>query len=99
MGAHGEAMTLRRTSDGTTLSVKGKRLMKSRKGGVEIDSSLTDDELYFRIGNSEIAAAGWSVPAHGDKIASSDGHYYNINHVDTRLDSGVTVSHFIFVDG
>lgn len=101
MADHGEAMKLQRGGQ-ADLPVKGKRLMRSRSGGKgEFSNSAADTNLYVRIANTEILAAGWPGPPKiGDIVALADNSQaWSILHVDTRVDSGTVLAHFLFIDG
>jgi hypothetical protein len=101
MSQHGEAMLLKRTG-AADLNLPGKRLMKARASGAdEFSNSATAQDLVVQIGNAEILAAAWpGPPAAGDIVAlADDSKEWAISKVDTRVDAGVVLCHFLYVVG
>jgi len=94
-------MVLRRSGQ-ADLPIFAKRLMKARSSGSdEISNSMTATDLVIKMGDGEIAAAEWpGPPVDGDIVALADDSYeWSVNKVDTRRSAGVTVMHFLYVEG
>lgn len=64
---HGETMTLARATEGTTITLKGKRIPGTT---AEVGGSAVHQSFRVKIGVAELAASAWSVkaPARGDTI-------------------------------
>ena len=69
MAAHGETMTLARDGEGTTITLKGKRILAREK---EEQLGNASQQQFFRVkvGTTELAASAWAskVPARNDSI-------------------------------
>jgi|GEM_PF-653271 len=67
MIAHGETMTLSRTSEATTIAVQGKRI----PGALEqLGNTSAQQRFRVKVAVTEIEAAGWAIkkPARNDTI-------------------------------
>lgn len=64
---HGESMVLARTSEASTVTLKGKRIPGTT---VEVGGSAVQQSFRVKVGVAELAASAWSVkePKRGDTI-------------------------------
>ena len=60
IAAHGETMTLGRTSEGTTISVAGKRTVGAL---VDVGNGAAQQRFRVKIGTVELLASAWTVKA------------------------------------
>ena len=94
---HGEAMILRRESEVSTVTLKGKRL----PGTVaDISGSAAQQEFRVRIGTSELAASSWAskAPVRSDSIVVA-GRERSILDVRPLGDAGTVALYELLVAG
>jgi hypothetical protein len=97
MASHGEAMTLARDGEATTIAVQGKRI----QGGTEdIGNSAVQQVFRVKIGTAEILASSWAVkaPKFADQITIGS-KVRSIRDVRPLNDSGSTVLYELEVAG
>jgi len=94
---HGEPMVLKRASEGTTVVLKGKRLVGSM---VDIGGSAVQQEFRVKIGTTELAASPWAskAPARHDSIVI-DGRERSILDVRPLGDAGTVALYELLVAG
>lgn len=101
MSDHGETMVLSRSTEGTTITLKGKRVAGT------LDNVGNGDQQTFRvlIGTAELAASAWSskVPTAGGNGAGDtitvDGRARNVLDVRPRSDGDVVALYDLEVAG
>lgn len=94
---HGEAMTLKREGEASTVSLRGKRL----PGTVaDIGGSAAQQEFRVKIGTTELAASPWAskAPVRTDSIII-DGRERSILDVRPLGDAGTVALYELLVAG
>lgn len=95
---HGESMTLTRSSEGTTITLKGKRTL----GGTESLGNTAEQQLFrVRIGLRELAASAWAVKvpnATGDTLTVG-GRVRAILNVQPLSDGATVAGYALEVEG
>ncbi len=97
MQEHGEAMTLKREGEASTVTLRGKRL----PGTVaDIGSSAAQQELRIKIGTTELAASSWAskAPVRSDSIVVA-GRERSILDVRPLGDAGTVALYELLVAG
>ena len=97
LATHGETMVLKRASEDTTISLKGKRLVGSM---VDIGGSAAQQEFRVKIGTTELAASPWAsnAPVRHDSIVI-DGRERSILDVRPLGDAGTVALYELLVAG
>ena len=97
MAVHGETMMLKRASEATTITLKGKRLAGST---VDIGGSAVQQEFRVKIGTSELSSSAWTSKAPGrhDSIIV-DGRERSILDVRPLGDAGTVALYELLVAG
>ena len=94
---HGEAMTLKREGEASTITLRGKRV----PGTVaDIGGSAAQQEFRVKIGTTELAASPWAskAPVRTDSIII-DGRERSILDVRPLGDAGIVVLYELLVAG
>ena len=94
---HGEAMTLKREGEASTITLRGKRV----PGTVaDIGGSAAQQEFRIKIGTTELAASPWAskVPVRHDSIVV-DGRERSILDVRPLGDAGIVALYELLVAG
>ena len=94
---HGEAMTLKREGEGSTVTLRGKRL----PGTVaDIGGSAAQQEFRVKIGTTELVVSSWAskTPVRSDSIVI-DGRERSILDVRPLGDAGTVVLYELSVAG
>ena len=94
---HGEAMTLKREGEASTVTLRGKRLAGSV---TDIGGSVAQQEFRIKIGTTELAASPWAskAPARHDSIVI-DGRERSILDVRPLIDAGTVALYELLVAG
>ncbi len=94
---HGEAMTLKREGEASTVTLRGKRV----PGAVaDIGGSAAQQEFRIKIGTTELAASPWAskAPVRHDSIVV-DGRERTILDVRPLGDAGTVALYALLVAG
>lgn len=97
IGDHGETVVLARDGEGTTITLKGKRL----RGALE-DAGNTATQQSFRVllGTAELLASAWTVKApQVDDVATVDGRRCSVLDVQPRKDGDTVALYELIVAG
>ena len=94
---HGETMVLKRASEATTVTLKGKRLVGST---VDVGGSAVQQEFRVKIGTSELSSSAWTskAPVRHDSIVI-DGRERSILDVRPLGDAGTVALYELLVAG
>ena len=94
---HGETMVLKRASEATTITLKGKRLVGLT---VDVGGSAVQQEFRVKIGTSELSSSAWmsKAPARHDSIVI-DGRERSILDVRPLGDAGTVALYELLVAG
>lgn len=97
LNTHGETATLSREGEGTTITLKAKRLASSED---DTGGSAAQSAFKVKIGTAALAASAWSakLPKRTDKLAIG-GRTRSVLDVDTKVDGDITVMHVLAVSG
>ena len=98
IASHGETMTLTRTGEGTTISLKGKRIPGTTDG---VGNSAEQQVFRVKIGTAELAASAWAVkvPSSSTDALTVDGRVRAVLDVRPLGDGGVTALYELEVAG
>ncbi len=94
---HGEMMVLKRASEATTITLKGKRLVGST---VDVGGSAVQQEFRVKIDPSELSSSAWTskAPVRHDSIVI-DGRERSILDVRPLGDAGTVALYELLVAG
>ena len=94
---HGETMVLKRASEATTITLKGKRLVGST---VDVGGSAVQQEFRVKVGPSELSSSAWTskAPARHDSIVI-DGRERSVLDVRPLGDAGTVALYELLVAG
>lgn len=95
---HGESMTLTRSSEGTTITLKGKRIL----GSTESLGNTAEQQIFrVRIGLRELTASAWAtkVPNSTGDVLTVGGRARVILNVQPLGDGATVVGYVLDVEG
>lgn len=97
LNAHGEAAVLSRTGEGTTITLKAKRMAGSED---DMGGSSAQSSFKVRIGTAALAASAWAdkFPKRADSLVIG-GRTRIVRDADPKVDGGVTVMHVLALSG
>jgi len=101
LARRGQALTISRPSGvgtfGTAVSLVGKVYGAA---GDELVGAQQQRTRRIKIGNSELAAAGWTTgPRNGDRVTEAGGKVWTVQDVDSRSDGAEVWCHILTVKG
>lgn len=94
----GRSMTLTRSSEGTTITLKGMRVLGSAES---LGNTAEQQRFRVRIGTSELAASAWAVKApnaQGDTL-TVDSYVRTITDAQPLNEAGTVVGYVLEVVG
>ena len=94
---HGEAMTLKREGEASTITLRGKRVLGTV---ADIGGSAAQQEFRVKIGTAELVVSSWAskTPVRSDSIVI-DGRERSILDVRPLGDAGTVVLYELSVAG
>lgn len=94
---HGETMVMKRASEATTITLKGKRLVGST---IDVGGTAVQQEFRIKMGTTELVASPWAskAPVRHDSIVI-DGRERSILDVRPLSDGGTVALYELLVVG